>query len=146
MAAVTYPVDRYIDGLLAGASIVALVGSRVYNELSPDNPTFPLVVYQNRQGIDTTGIGQGAKRILTRVEYQVKAITKADPNFSSAHSILAAIDEVLEAAASAIITIGGVQYAVGGFQRTDEIRYVERTSGIRYNHLGGIYTGVVSKA
>lgn len=113
------------------------VGNRIYNQVVPRQPTYPLVVFQYQGGGDLNDTKHRHQRPL----YLIKAIT--DTTLKKAGVIDAAIDAYLHQN-EGNLTVSG--YSSYWLAREEEIRFTETTpEGKRYYHAGGIYRIAIMK-
>ncbi len=130
----TWIADQWLYATLHGdATIVAAVGDRIYADVAPLDAAYPFIVYNLRSAQDVAGVG--AQRILSQLDYQVKAIAQG-ASYQPIKAIAQRIDELLHRK-SGTTTDGTVITAV----RLEPVRYPETDaqSGVQYKHLGGIY-------
>lgn len=118
--------------LAADSALTAVVSTRIYNEVAPQNATYPLVVYQMQSAVDLPAAGGG--RILTNSQWLVRAISTA-PTFGGDLATAATRIDVVLQAAEGSVTDGYVVACV----RSRVFQMVESDSGVQYRHLGGFY-------
>lgn len=92
----------------------------------------PSVVYNRQAGTDVMGLG--AARIMSGMLYQIKAV--ASGGSKAAGKAIANRIDVLLHATSGTTASGRILSCV----RESEVNYVEvDETGVRWNHLGGLY-------
>lgn len=83
--------------------------------------------------LDVKGVGM--EQIHSAVQFQVKAVAKA-MSYAPVIPIYQRINELLEASLAQEPAQGGLILTA---QRVSGVMYPERTGGIEYRHLGGLY-------
>ena len=120
-----------INRLEADATLAGLI-SGVYSERIPSNRSLPAVRLQLMAAPDVMGVG--THRIMTRYRYLVAGIVDG-PSPGPLEPVLNRVDELLQGASGESATV-----VVMGVTRTESISYSEKTDGVDYWHVGGIYT------
>ncbi len=132
MATETLVAEQWLYTVLSTDSqLAAVVGTRIYAYIAPENATFPYVVYQNQAGRDVRGVGP--LRIMANLLYVVKVVGQTN-TFGALETAANRIDAVLQAA-SGTPTRGTVIACV----REQPFALVESLDTGQYRHLGGIY-------
>lgn len=128
----TTRVDEWLlTTLAASASLTALVSTRIYGYVAPQNTTGNMVVYNWMGGSDLVAVG--GYRALVNGLWQVKAITRSD-SFAQAKAIMDLVDSLIHRK-----TGSTSDSLVLSCVRESPVQYVEVTNGIQYRHLGGLY-------
>lgn len=132
----TYGVDTWLyQTLTGGTALTALVGTRVYNEVVPQNAEYPYVVFNYVGGSDSVGVNQA--RIFTRGTWNVKGVDQLEPPLTSAERVAAiaeAIDGLLQKASG---TVTGTR--VYACSRQSQFRLTDVQDGLVYRQMGGTY-------
>lgn len=124
--------------LTTDAPLVALVGTRVYEEFKSGAAPYPRVLITFLAGQDVMAVG-GDRRFLSKPMFLVEALTMAD-DFVQAAAIDARFDPILEGLSG---TVGPLSISVTA--REGPMKRVEITpEGQRINHLGGRYRAWIS--
>lgn len=79
--------------------------------------------------------GVGMVQIMSRVQFQVKAVTKG-ASYAPIVPIYQRVNTLLEAQQDQEPALGGLILTC---ERVSGVQYPERTDGIEYRHLGGLY-------
>ena len=108
------------------------VGDRIYEDVGPDDATYPFIVYSLATSQDVVGLG--TQRIMADTMLTVKAVAEASREALSL--LAAAIDTALTVASGVITTDGTIFTAI----RQTEISYTERVNGHQIRHLGGEFS------
>lgn len=126
--------DNWIyDTLVADATIVAGVSTRVYGHVAPIDSVFPYIVFKPAEtSIDLMVVN--AKRVWSDGLWLVIVVGKTQ-TFSTLQTVADRIDTLLHRASGA-----GVQTSV----RERPFSMVEIVDGVQYRHLGGVYRIQVS--
>lgn len=126
--------ETYILARLnANATLVGLVGDRIYRGKAPESATLPFVLFSFVAGVDR--LGADATRVFTRPIYLVKAVGSGDAPEATA-DIATEIDKALHKA-PASVPVAGLQ--VMGCHRLELVNFEEDVNGVRYYHIGGQY-------
>lgn len=130
----TLQAERWLYGILSNdATLAALVGTRIFAYLAPQDTQYPLVVFAFEDGEDEQGIG--GMRLNSILRYSVKAVGEGS-SFTAIEPIATRIDALLHAKAGAITGGGYVQESI----RVSPVAMVELgEGGTQYRHLGGVY-------
>src|SRR5688500_12198549 len=100
-----------IRAKLAGtAAVTALVSTRIYEGLAPQDASYPLLLFTHNSGSDRNAIGSNP-RIFTRPLYVVRAYTHETGSFADADAVAAVMDAAL-VGSDQTITIGAQSYRV----------------------------------
>lgn len=143
MAEETFAVDTVIYTLLnADPTLTALIAGRIYSETIPADGGYPCILFAHYRGRDTNAVG-GGRRVLSRFEYVIRAITKGSDSYQQASAIASRMDDLL-VTINQSVTVNGNTYFLGGMERVHSLRSQEEEDGERYNYLGGIYETFVS--
>lgn len=127
-------IDKYLTATLkADATLISLVGARVYNSDPPTNPTFPYIIFNYQAGRDVQG--NGSNRNMSRDTYQVRAVVQGPPS-ATAHSIADRIDAILQNTSA--VVYGGLVLSI---RRIGKVSRAERAGDPeqKYFNLGGLY-------
>lgn len=123
--------DKWIYATLsADATLLPLIGGRVYDTLAAAGTALPYVVFSYQGGYDVRG--NGPIRVLHSGLYLVKAIGQGT-SFATLAPIAARIDALLHAKHG--VNTDGDAWAV----REQPFKYLEIDNGVQYRHLGGLY-------
>lgn len=124
----------FIYSVLANdATLGALVGTRVYEDIAPRDANLPYVVFQMYAPNDVVGVG--ANRLWTQDLWMIKVIARQLSYKGDLQSAAKRVDALLHAADGS--TVDGQVWAC---TREREVRYPEtRDGGEQVRHLGGIY-------
>ncbi len=118
--------------LAADATLAALVGTRIYEDIGPEGAGYPRIVFQMQSpGSDTLGVG--ARRVWTPLLYIVRGIVQDDRYTSDLETIATRIDALLHDR-QVEVTNGRIKS-----YRERPFRRPERTDETEYRHLGGEY-------
>lgn len=129
----TLVTDRWIYGILSvDATLVGLVGSRIYRGMAPLNATFPCVVFFYMPGGQDVR-GTGTYNIMVSGYWVIKAIDRNNSP-ASAGTIADRIDTLLHGQSGAVS--GG---AVLACVRDEPVSFTELVDGALYQHVGGMY-------
>lgn len=144
MADETFAVDKAVYQKLFGdAPLMALIGNRIYSEIVPEDGDYPCVLFAHYNGVDTNAIGRGS-RLLSRLQYVIRAVTKGEDTFANASSIASKMDDLLLGMTQDVV-LDGKTYHIGGMDRIRSLRSQEVDDGVRYNYLGGVYETFVNQ-
>lgn len=124
--------------LTTDATLASLLSGRVYSYMAPLGAAFPVIIYAYQGGTDVSEVG--GYRIFNSGLYQVKAVGKGE-SMAALAAIANRLDAVLHRA-SGTATGGAILACV----RERPVSYSEYTTGMRYNHLGGIYRILVQES
>lgn len=134
----TLRIDEWLYGkLTADAPLTALVGDRIYSDMVPFEPTFPVVVYQQQSALDVIGVGSA--RIMVDTLYVVKVIGQV-VSYSDIQAIADRFDTVLQGSNGVV-----ADAYIEGVVREEILRFTEVDQGLPYRQLGGMYRIFVSK-
>ena len=127
--------------LTEAAGVTALVGSRVYRSRPPQarstsDTVFPCIVFSFQAGSNVHASGAD-RRVVTRPLFLVKAVVRGEDE-APADAIANALDAALTGL-SRIIAVGAQSYQVQACFQESPVDYVERTQGVEYMHVGGLY-------
>ncbi len=95
--------NEAIFGMLQVAGMTAVVGSRVYPLLLPENPTYPAVRYQQLGGARESAMGSDVGLVEARVQIDSYAETYAGARVA-AEAVRAAMQRVRGTVASVVIS------------------------------------------
>ena len=124
-------VSQWLQSLLtADGQLQALVGERIYVWRAPVGSTYPVVVYQPMNALDTVN---EAVRVLTRTLYMVKAI--AAGSYATAKSIADRIDAILTQQHGAVTGA----YVPGCYRERPLDLPPDMVGDTPYYSLGGLY-------
>lgn len=125
--------------LAADTALTAVVGSRIYADVGPENATYPLVmVIELSPGNDLRVVGTA--RIWAAPLFLVKGVSQAASFGGNLKTIATRIDAVLHGA-SGPATSGQVWACV----REQPFSLAETApGGVQYRHLGGLYRVAVA--
>lgn len=123
--------NQYVYGKLMGdATLVGLVGGRVYADVAPESAEWPLVTFQPLAAPVT--LANGGNKVLAQITYRIKAIGKG-----TSFAPIAAVADRFD------VCLGQASGSYGGcFAQSileAEIYLPELVSGVLYRHLGGDY-------
>lgn len=124
---------RWIYSTLAGDSaLTTLLGAaRIYRDVGPQEAAWPVVTFGLQSGGDT--VGNAGARILTRMRWLVKSITKGT-DLAAVAAIAARVDVLLQQGAG---VNGDAQ--VAACVREQVISYPHTEAGVVWRHEGGVY-------
>lgn len=117
--------------LAADTALTALVGTRIYSHVAPNEATFPLVVFGLQTAEDVMGVGPA--RIMAQAVYVVRVIGQTG-SFGALKAAADRLDAVLHGASGS--AGDGVVLAC---VRTQPFEMVETIAGVQYRHLGGLF-------
>lgn len=130
-------VSRWVyDTLTTSPALQGLLGAPVGPKVREGtyDGTAPIwVVYTILPPTDVKGVG--ATQIMSRVQFQVKVVGKGQsygplvPIYQEVHRLLESRTNQEPAAGGIILTS----------ERVSGVQYPERTNGVEYRHLGGLY-------
>jgi HK97 gp10 family phage protein len=128
----TTRVDEWLlTTLAASASLTALVSTRIYGYVAPQNSTGNMVIFNWMGGSDLVAVS--GYRALVNGLWQVKAITQSG-SFAQAKAIMDIVDGLIHR------TTGSTSDSlILSCVREAPVQYVEVTNGIQYRHLGGLF-------
>lgn len=138
MIEVVYADQWLYSKLSTDATLISLVGTRIYSYVAPAGTLTPFVVYAYQGGQDIAEVGN--YRIFNSGLYQVKAIGQG-LSMAAIAPIAHRIDALLQRASGSVA--GG---SILACVREQPISYLELSNGVRYNHLGGIYRIIVQES
>ena len=125
-------VEQWLYTVLSGDAALAALVSGVYGYLAPQDATPPWVTFTHQAGTDVMGVGTA--RVMTSFLYQVKA-TGSGGSGAALKPIADRIDALLHGK-SGTTADGRIISCV----REQDLAMVEvDPSGVRWNHIGGIY-------
>lgn len=130
--------DKWIYAKITGdASSAAIVSTRVYADQAPENPTYPIIVYNYQAGFDTRG--NGICRIQSNPLYQIKVVCRGAPS-ASVRTLVNRIDTLFQEAVAEVS-----ESYVFSSRREMPLRYIEpeRDSSHFFTHVGGLFRLVV---
>jgi len=88
--------QKYIvDKLTGAAQVTAAVGTRIFANQAPETTTFPYVLFNLLDALDTRGVC--TRRLLARPLFGIKVISKGSPS-SAVETAVDAIDELFQQA------------------------------------------------
>jgi len=130
---------EWLYTVLSGdATITSLVGSRIYDGISPQGVIFPYIIYSFLGGADTRGVG--TVRVFNSGLYQVKAVCEGE-SYAPAAAIADRIDELIHGNRGSV-SDGSVVDCV----REQPLTLIEQQNGVQYRHVGGLYRIIVQEA
>lgn len=136
-------VEKFLYAVLsADSTLNTMVGGRFHNIQAPKDATYPHVVYFPRSGRKTKAIGE-SKWMQSIQVYNIKVVSEEEQSTDEGDRINNRIDEVL-ADKEAVVSFEGQEYFVRSASQDIDIRYATNDAEIRRNHIGGVYTIVVS--
>jgi hypothetical protein len=116
------------------AIMIALVGTRWYNEGGPQGVTYPYVLYSHYASNPDT-LGMGANRVLARLEYIICGIDNSR-SYTRLTPIANQIDELFNMKGSIVIPgYGMILYS----RRFQPFKLAEDLDTVNYRRLGGRY-------
>lgn len=124
-----------VDKLKADATIVTLVGARVYIRQIPQSGSYPCIVVQDMSANDL--VGTGAARLMTDALFLVKGVNEGNYLGDPVKAIAKRIDELLHAADASSNADGEVFCCVR--ERPFSPPLEVTAAGKLYSHLGGVY-------
>jgi hypothetical protein len=121
--------------------LASVASDRIYHDQAPETALYPFVIFNFQSGEDTHGMG--TCRILSRLLYQIKVVTKGDLT-DDARLAADRIDEVIGKAVRAQHP-DDTSLKFSGY-RESVVSYTEpnRDSSRVFRHLGGLYRIVAS--
>ncbi len=129
--------DEWLYGVLSGnATITGIVGTRVFNEIAPDDAIFPYVVFfASSPGNDYLLAGP-ANRLWSRAIYTVKGVAQQSSYGGNLLTLFQTFDSLLDGK-TATVTRGEVVSCV----RQTTVKYAEKSTdgGVPYRHLGATF-------
>lgn len=132
----TFVIEEWMYGILsARPTLITKVAGRIHEGEPPNNPTYPLIVYNWQAGNDVRGIG--ATRIMANCLYLVRAITKGD-SFSPLVDIVKDIDAALHD-----VRGNAPSGAIISSWRVEPYKDSPVEGGVLYKALGGLYRVLV---
>ena len=136
MAVEIVSVDQWIyEALAADGQLAAVVGSRIFADVAPQDAAMPQVIFQ-MQAAQPDSVGVGGTRILTNGLWLVKAIDQTESYAGLLKTAADRIDTVLHGLVGDTVSWVTVDNCV----RQEPFRMAEDDpSGRQYRHLGGLY-------
>jgi hypothetical protein len=126
---------QWVHSQLAGGTALAgLIGTAIYDDLAPQEAEPPYIV-AGLHAENDVWVVRGT-RIAVEADFLVKAVTRGN-SYIGAASIMALADPLL-AARGTVVSGAGTLFIIG-CRRTSVVQYPELDSGVRYNHVGGVY-------
>lgn len=124
-----------VQRLQASAAITSAVGTRIYQDVAPQDATLPYIIFQSTDPSDLRAVG--AIRVATNDEWLVKAVAQT----ASYGGILATLADAIDAQLHGSDGVHGV--VAGGTvlhsYRSKPFRMAEVDNGIQYRYKGGFY-------
>lgn len=121
--------------LTSDATIVGIVGTRVYRDFAPQGAQFPCIVFQVQSSSDLNTAG--VNRIFTTHTIIVKAIGKGASYGGDLATLALRADALLHNVNSGV-TVGGTSGYCWAW-RTRPFNLAEVSDGVQYRHIGGVY-------
>lgn len=125
-------VDQFLyQRITAKTAVTALVGSRVYREIAPQDAQLPLIVFARIDQEDLAAIGQPVTSAVYTYDVQIHA------EGESATPLVAAADAIAEALDGASGVVGGAQVSARKVRDTRVPTYV--VDGLIHQRVGSEY-------
>lgn len=121
--------------LTADATMVGLVGTRVYAEMAPPTAAYPFVVTSHLSSVDVPTHNQ--YRIMTSGIWLVRGIVEDFSFNATLKAVAERIDFLLHRSAGG--TADGGAAAIFTSHREQPFRMAEEVEGKSFRHLGGQY-------
>jgi hypothetical protein len=133
----TTRVEQLIYTLLSGdagaGGINTLLNGRIYAYTAPQKATYPICIYEFRSGLDVQGIG--TVRMLARVRYAVRIISKGAPGDREA-AAADRLDDLLGHVLNQVLD----GYVFNSWREGPiALSEVEPITSQLYRHMGGIF-------
>lgn len=126
-------VDEWLYTIFSGdATLAGLIGTRIYNQLAPEEASFPLLLFSFQSGQDVTVMGP--TRLFVAGTYLVRGVAESHSFGGSLETIAGRIDSLLQAKSGTPVR-GHVLMCV----REAPFAMTEQRAGRIYRHLGGTY-------
>lgn len=132
-------IEQWLYQTLSGdATIVGLIGNRVFAYLIPQDATLPALVYtfQNAQDVE----GCTGCRLIVKATYQVKAVDKSE-SVAGVKALNDRVDALLQRKTGAVTGLDVLTCL-----RQYPFEYVELQDGAQFRHAGGVYEIVAQGA
>lgn len=134
MADETTRADEWLHGVLADATLAALLTGGIHADVAPQGTRFPYGLHQFQGGADVRG--NGPDRIMISGLWLVKAVAETESYIGVLCDAADRIDELLQATSGP----GGSDGEVFSSVREQPFRMPEvLEGGTQVRHLGGIY-------
>lgn len=125
-------VDQFIyQRITAKTAVTALVGSRIYREIAPQDATLPLIIFARIDQEDLAAIGQPVTSAVYTYDVQIHA------EGESATPLVVAADAIAEALDGEAASIGSVYVAARKVRDTKVPTYV--VDGLIHQRIGSEY-------
>jgi hypothetical protein len=118
--------------LSADATLVSLVGTRIYDTIAPQSCATPFILFSEGGSSDTVGVA--ASRIFVRGIWLVKAVDQSE-SFITVTTISDRIDAILQKHSQA--TVGS--NTIYSCSRLSPMRIASVDNGIPFRQTGGLY-------
>lgn len=124
----TLSTDPTLQGLLGGADATNRIKEGTYSGTAP-----VWVVYTILPPVDVKGVGM--TQLASAVQVQVKVVGTGS-SYTPLIPVYQRVHALLESRTNQEPAQGGI---ILNAQRVSGVQYPERTNGIEYRHLGGLY-------
>lgn len=126
-----------LDALLSSPRVTALVGQRIFEDVAPEDESYPFILFSQSSPGQTLGQIGTCERVAVQPLYLVKAVSRS-ASFDEADRIKAALDAALTGAHGTVQFEGEV-VKVKAVHQVAPHRRTEPEDGTLYRHAGGFY-------